>query len=320
MLCNDCFSWWCTLCSVIQSSSMWRRSSECTPSTATSRANTSSTACSRCLAAIRALVNAVVAAAARIPLLWLHHCLGHQLTNQAVRPAPALALPRHWTCARQPLCSVSHRCPRQSTSERILVFGSLVTSNMSKQRFSIYPYMVTLLLLCTILSVTGCVCATARSCSVCCCSCYGTDQDKNKEEEICLAWFFAMGSHTLTQSLEAYLTSAVLRVWNFYNLTKNVCFELSSALGACCSSQLPLILSAGLTDLGIFVLKKTRTNWVHAEGPFTATIFSPNYADFSSAESRSLLCDVAVPSYFKANIMTQVSSQLLGARQVYKPL
>merc|ERR1711865_723986 len=95
-----------------------------------------------------------------------------------------------------------------------LVLGNLcvrlVTSNMSKQRFSIYPYMVTLLLLCTILSVTGC---------------YGTDQDKNKEEEICLAWFFAMG------------------VWNFYNLTKNVCFELSSAL-----------------DLGIFVLKKTRTN------------------------------------------------------------
>merc|ERR1712166_629102 len=93
-----------------------------------------------------------------------------------------------------------------------LVLGNLcvrlVTSNMSKQRFSIYPYMVTLLLLCTILSVTGC---------------YGTDQDKNKEEEICLAWFFAMGA------------------WNFYNLTKNICLELSQAL-----------------DLGIFCLKNTR--------------------------------------------------------------
>jgi len=93
-----------------------------------------------------------------------------------------------------------------------LVLGNLcvrlVTSNMSKQRFSIYPYMITLLLLCTVLSVTGC---------------YGDDKEKNKEEEICLAWFFAMG------------------LWNFYNLNKNVCLELSRAL-----------------DLGIFVLKKTR--------------------------------------------------------------
>jgi hypothetical protein len=38
---------------------------------------------------------------------------------------------------------------------------------------------------------------------------------KNKEEEICLAWFFAMGA------------------WNFYNLTKNICVELSEALGEC---------------------------------------------------------------------------------------
>merc|ERR1740117_627684 len=53
----------------------------------------------------RILLQRLAAAAARIPLLWLHHCLGHQLTNPAVRPAPALALPRHWARARQPLCS-----------------------------------------------------------------------------------------------------------------------------------------------------------------------------------------------------------------------
>merc|ERR1712166_424765 len=139
----------------------------------------------------RILLQRLAAAAARIPLLWLHHCLA---TNS---PTQLYARHPHWLFLGIGLV-LGNLCVR------------LVTSNMSKQRFSIYPYMVTLLLLCTILSVTGC---------------YGTDQDKNKEEEICLAWFFAMG------------------VWNFYNLTKNVCFELSSAL-----------------DLGIFVLKKTRTN------------------------------------------------------------
>merc|ERR1711865_343433 len=53
----------------------------------------------------RILLQRLAAAAARIPLLWLHHCLGHQLSNPAVRPAPALAVPRHWARARQPLCS-----------------------------------------------------------------------------------------------------------------------------------------------------------------------------------------------------------------------
>ena len=74
----------------------------------------------------------------------------------------------------------------------------LMTANLSKQKFSSYPYMLILLALCCLISVTGG---------------YGSDYYRDgPSEDLCLMWFFFNA------------------VWNLYQIVANVTSELCRSM------------------------------------------------------------------------------------------
>jgi len=76
----------------------------------------------------------------------------------------------------------------------------LMTSNLSKQKFSCYPYMLILLSLCCVISVMGG---------------YGSNYYRDgPSEDLCLLWFFFNA------------------VWNLWQVVGNITTELCRSMGA----------------------------------------------------------------------------------------